>query len=103
MVDIIRAIKSRFPACAVTLSIGERSRDSYQTLFAAGADRYLLRHETANEAHYASLHPSTMSWAHRRRCIEPVSYTHLDVSKRQSQGCCQFIGSGRYHYALIIQ
>lgn len=87
MVEIIRAIKSRFPDCAVTLSIGERSRDSYQTLFAAGADRYLLRHETANEAHYASLHPSTMSWAHRRRCIEQLKEIGYQV------GCGFMVGS----------
>jgi biotin synthase len=49
--------------------LGERGRDSYQALFDAGAERYLLRHETANEAHYQSLHPSSMSLRHRMQCL----------------------------------
>ena len=57
MIDLIQAIKSRYPDCAVTLSIGERSRESYQAFFDAGADRYLLRHETFNGKHYSRLHP----------------------------------------------
>ena len=67
--DIIRKIKKRYPDCAVTLSLGERSFESYQALKEAGADRYLLRHETANEAHYQKLHPDNMSFANRMRCI----------------------------------
>ena len=55
--SIIREIKARFPECAVTLSIGERSRQSYQAFFDAGADRFLLRHETADSGHYGRLHP----------------------------------------------
>ena len=51
MAAIVRRVKGEFPDCAVTLSLGERSRDSYQRLFDAGADRYLLRHETADRAH----------------------------------------------------
>lgn len=67
--DLIRSIKSAFPDCAVTLSLGEKSEDSYRRLRAAGADRYLLRHETFNPEHYASLHPSTMSRERRLACI----------------------------------
>ncbi len=69
---IVREIKRRFPECAVTLSLGERSRESYQHLFDAGADRYLLRHETANEAHYNLLHPKEMSYARRMECLNAL-------------------------------
>lgn len=69
LIRLIREIKSRFPGCAVTLSIGERSRESYQALFEAGADRYLLRHETYNQEHYAMLHPPALSAAHRQKCL----------------------------------
>jgi biotin synthase len=69
LVRLILAIKARFPDCAVTLSLGERSYDSYQQLFTAGTDRYLLRHETANEAHYGKLHPPELSLANRKQCL----------------------------------
>ena len=67
--DIVSSIKSHFPDCAVTLSIGEKSRESYARYFAAGAARYLLRHETANAAHYRLLHPPALSLAHRKQCL----------------------------------
>ncbi len=67
---LIRSIKERYPDCAVTLSIGERSKESYQAYFEAGADRYLLRHETANDAHYRQLHPSELSLKHRKECLK---------------------------------
>ena len=67
--SIVSAIKAKFPDCAVTLSIGERSRESYQAYFDAGADRYLLRHETADPEHYARLHPKEMSLENRIRCL----------------------------------
>lgn len=67
--DLIRSIKSAYPDCAVTLSLGEKPEESYRRLRAAGADRYLLRHETFNPEHYASLHPSTMSRERRLACI----------------------------------
>ena len=67
--DIVAAIKEKYPDCAVTLSIGEKPRESYERYFAAGADRYLLRHETADPAHYARLHPDNMSSENRRRCL----------------------------------
>lgn len=67
--EIVSAIKRDHPDCALTLSIGEKKRESYQAYFDAGADRYLLRHETANEEHYCKLHPKEMSLANRKRCL----------------------------------
>lgn len=69
LVPLIDEIKSRYPDCAVTLSLGERSRESYQRLYNAGADRYLLRHETAAPAHYSQLHPQWMSYERRMECL----------------------------------
>lgn len=66
---IVSSIKGSFPDCAVTLSIGEKTRESYKAFFEAGADRYLLRHETANDAHYQRLHPSELSLANRKECL----------------------------------
>lgn len=68
--EIVREIKKRYPECAVTLSIGEKSEESYQAYFDAGADRYLLRHETADEAHYRKLHPEQMSLFYRKNCLK---------------------------------
>ena len=67
--DIISAIRSEYSDCAITLSIGEKPRESYKRYFEAGANRYLLRHETADPAHYAKLHPDNMSADNRRRCL----------------------------------
>lgn len=67
--DIVSEIKRRYPDCAVTLSIGEKQRESYQAFFDAGADRYLLRHETADSIHYGRLHPEKMSLENRKRCL----------------------------------
>ena len=69
MVELVSALHTRFPDCAITLSIGEKSRASYQAFFDAGARRYLLRHETASETHYAKLHPAKLSLAHRKECL----------------------------------
>ena len=65
----VRKIKSGWPDCAVTLSLGEYPRSIYQALFDAGADRYLLRHETADREHYKKLHPPRMSFDNRMRCL----------------------------------
>lgn len=70
--DIVYAIKASFSDCAVTLSIGEKNRDSYKAYFDAGADRYLLRHETADELHYSKLHPDSMSLKNRKRCLSDL-------------------------------
>ena len=69
IVDIVANIRKRYKDCAITLSFGERSAESYRALFEAGADRYLLRHETANEVHYQHLHPKTMSMKRRQDCL----------------------------------
>ena len=68
--DIVSTIKHEFPDCAITLSLGEKSLATYQRFFEAGATRYLLRHETFNEAHYRELHPSGMNREHRLLCLE---------------------------------
>lgn len=68
--DIINKIKKKHPDCAVTLSLGERTFESYKLLKEAGADRYLLRHETCNKAHYERLHPDKMSFKKRLKCLE---------------------------------
>lgn len=69
MTELILRIKENHPDCAITLSIGEREKESYRKFREAGADRYLLRHETADEAHYRSLHPQEMSLSHRMKCL----------------------------------
>lgn len=70
--SVVSRIKDCCPDTAVTLSMGERSRESYQRLYDAGADRYLLRHETADPDHYAQLHPAEMSWEHRMQCLRDL-------------------------------
>lgn len=84
---IIQKIKDKYPDCAVTLSMGERSRESYQVLYLAGADRYLLRHETADEEHYQKLHPKEMSWEHRMNCLRELKEIGYQV------GCGFMVGS----------
>lgn len=69
---LLRKIKEEFPDCAITLSLGERSFESYRMLREAGADRYLLRHEACNEALYQKLHPETMSHETRMRCLKDL-------------------------------
>ncbi len=69
ILEMIRGIKEGFPECALTLSIGEKSYESYLKYYQAGADRYLLRHETANEEHYARLHPANLSLRNRKQCL----------------------------------
>lgn len=69
MTEIVHSIRTMFPDCAITLSIGERSYESYKRLFDAGADRYLLRHETYDASHYARLHPADLSADNRQQCL----------------------------------
>ena len=87
MCDIIRSIKKVYPDCAVTLSLGERSRESYQMLFDAGADRYLLRHETADPVHYAHLHPPCQTLESRMRCLQDLKQIGYQT------GCGIMVGS----------
>ena len=72
LIMIVRGIKERYPDAAVTLSVGERSFESYKALKEAGADRYLLRHETADSVHYRKLHPDDMSQENRIRCLHDL-------------------------------
>ena len=67
--DIVSSLKSSYPGCAITLSVGEKSYDSYKALFEAGADRYLLRHETFDSVHYKKLHPSSLTAENRQQCL----------------------------------
>ena len=67
--EIVSEIRMRYPDCAITLSLGEKSRESYERYYKVGANRYLLRHETADSAHYARLHPENMSCEKRKRCL----------------------------------
>ena len=69
---LVGKIRAAYPDCAITLSIGEKSREAYQAFFDAGADRYLLRHETADLAHYAKLHPAALSLSNRMRCLRDL-------------------------------
>ncbi len=72
MVDIISAIKKQYPDCAITLSIGEKSYESYKAFFDAGADRYLLRHETFDSTHYSKLHPKQLTASNRQACLQDL-------------------------------
>ena len=87
LVPLIKEIKEKYPDCALTLSVGEREKDSYQKLFDAGADRYLLRHETADKEHYESLHPAELSFEHRMQCLWDLKEIGYQV------GCGMMIGS----------
>lgn len=79
MAVLIRAIKTRFPDCALTLSIGEKSRESYKLFHDTGADRYLLRHETYNANHYRMLHPASLSAIRRQKCLFALQETGYQV------------------------
>ena len=72
MVEIISHIRSNFPDCAITISIGEKEKSTYQKYFNAGANRYLLRHETANKKLYETIHPKEMSFDNRMRCLQDL-------------------------------
>lgn len=85
--ELITTIKEKYPDCAVTLSLGERSEDSYKRLFDAGADRYLLRHETADKEHYARLHPANLSLENRVDCLKKLKEIGYQV------GCGMMVGS----------
>lgn len=87
IVSIVSRIKERHPDAAVTLSIGEKERESYQRFYSAGADRYLLRHETADKGHYEMLHPAIMSYDHRMQCLWDLREVGYQV------GCGMMVGS----------
>ena len=85
--QIVKAIRSLYPDCAITLSVGERSYESYKRLFDAGADRYLLRHETYNPEHYAKLHPAELTAKARQQCLRNLKEIGYQV------GCGFMVGS----------
>ena len=85
--DIVCEIRKKYPDCAITLSIGEKSKESYRKYFEAGADRYLLRHETANEEHYGKLHPAELSLQTRKECLWNLKEIGYQV------GCGFMVGS----------
>lgn len=87
MAEIISAIRTKYPDCAITLSLGEKNRESYQRLYDAGANRYLLRHETATPEHYAKLHPAELSLASRIECLRSLKEIGYQV------GCGSMVGS----------
>ena len=87
IIDIIRSIKTDYPDCAITLSIGERSVESYRAFFEAGAERYLLRHETADTEHYSKLHPANMTLENRKQCLWELKKIGYQV------GCGFMVGS----------
>ena len=87
MIDIISSIRKTYEDCAITLSLGEKSYDTYKKYFEAGANRYLLRHETATDEHYAKLHPANMSLSTRKQCLNDLKEIGFQV------GCGFMIGS----------
>lgn len=95
--SLLHSIKTKYPDCAVTLSLGERSRESYQRLFDAGADRYLLRHETADASHYGQLHPKDLSHENRMRCLRDLREIGYQV------GCGFMVGSPYQTPALLAK
>ena len=87
LAELVRAIKQAYPDCAVTLSVGEKDRSTYQAWFDAGADRYLLRHETADEGLYRRLHPEELSLQNRMRCLRDLKDIGYQV------GCGFMVGA----------
>ena len=95
--ELVRAIKAAHPDCAVTLSVGEWDRESYQEWFDAGADRSLLRHETANPDLYRSLHPADLSLENRMRCLSDLK----DIGYQT--GCGFMVGSPGQTPQMILE
>ena len=93
--SIVSEIKRRYPDCAVTLSLGEKSFESYKKLYDSGADRYLLRHETADAIHYGKLHPYELSFENRIECLH-------NLKKIGFQTGCGFMVGSPYQTALNI-
>lgn len=79
MVELIGKIRNKYPDCAITLSLGERPTEVYKRFFAAGANRYLLRHETATAEHYKKLHPKELSLENRKACLENLKEIGFQV------------------------
>ena len=97
LVEIVREIRDKYPDCAITLSTGERSFDSFKALFNAGANRYLLRHETANSEHYGALHPKNLSAENRKKCLFELKKIGYQV------GCGFMVGSPKQSLQNIVE
>lgn len=95
--SIVSEIKKRYPDCAVTLSIGEKSYESYKAFYDAGADRYLLRHETANCEHYRMMHPLPLSGENRKQCLWNLKEIGYQV------GCGMMVGSPGQKPEYIVE
>lgn len=95
--SLVRQIREKYPDCAITLSIGEKEKESYAKYKEAGADRYLLRHETADRAHYESLHPSEMSFEHRIQCLRDLKELGYQT------GCGFMVGSPKQTIDTLYQ
>lgn len=85
--DMVSDIRQNYPDCAITLSIGEKEKESYRRYYEAGANRYLLRHETADDCHYQMLHPQELSLEHRKQCLRDLKEIGYQV------GCGFMVGS----------
>lgn len=97
LTTLVAQIRAGWPDCAITLSVGERSRRSYQQLYDAGADRYLLRHETADPAHYCQLHPTEMKLENRLRCLDDL----MEIGYQT--GCGMMIGTPGQCVQTLVQ
>ena len=97
MTDIIASIRAEYPDCAITLSLGEKTRETYQRYYDAGANRYLLRHETATPEHYAKLHPKELSLENRIACLKNLKEIGYQV------GCGFMVGSPYQTTADIVR
>ena len=93
--ELIQTIKMQYSDCAVTLSLGERSKESYQKLYDSGADRYLLRHETADKEHYSKLHPKELSLDNRMQCLHDLKEIGYQVG-------CGFMVESPYQTSMQL-
>lgn len=106
--NVVSAIKSKYPDCAVTLSLGERPRDDYEIWYQAGADRYLLRHETASRVHYEKLHPPYQRFAERMACLQALKEIGYQTGAgfmvgSPFQGTAELIADMRFLQAFLPQ
>ena len=97
MEEIIRVIKEKYPDCALTLSVGEKDMETYKLWKNAGADRYLLRHETADKEHYEKLHPKDMSFDNRMECLKNLKELGFQT------GCGLMVGSPYQDIDCIVK
>lgn len=97
LVQLVQEIRQGYPDCAITLSIGEWSRHDYKRFYEAGANRFLLRHETFDSIHYAQLHPQGMSAQHRQDCLRILRSIGFQT------GTGIMVGSPGQTFAHILQ